>query len=337
MANNHNKTLSLGIIGAGDIVSKNHLPVLSSLNEIHINWITDIDLQKSQSLADAYKIPVIELPEDLHKIPPTDIVLLAIPYGARKPYYNIFKGHNTSIYVEKPFALTLEEHKEICSLFPAHRIACGFQRRSWGPTQLIKDFIKENIFGELKKIRFELGNPASFVGLADFFSNIKLAGGGILLDVGIHGIDTMLFCASAQNFELISSKMIVKNGYDIHTEAKFIINKKLNCELLVSNVIKTTNQIEFTFNDAIASYSLFDLSGKINISPIDKDKTPSLSIQNNKSIMPNTPFQTFYNHWSHFISGIKSNTANWTSAHDSFITTELIEKIYKESKGKNIK
>ena len=339
MKNNCNKTLSLGIIGAGSIVANNHLPVLSSFNEISIQWITDINTKKTQSLANAYKIPFIELPEDLCKIPATDIILLAIPYGARKPYYNAFKGCNTSLYVEKPFAMTVEEHKEICSSFPAHKIGCGFQRRSWGATLFIKDLINKNILGGLKKIKFGLGNPAGFVGLADFFSNIKLAGGGILFDVGTHGIDTMFFCTSAQNFELTSSKIIIKNGYDIHTEAQFIIDpkdKKINCELLISNMTRSINKMEFYFNDAIVSYNLFDLTGRIRITPTANGKTSLLDLYNNNCLMPNTSFQTLYNHWFNFISGIKSNKANWTSAYDSLITTQFKETIYKESRIKNI-
>ncbi|MBI3591462.1 MAG: Gfo/Idh/MocA family oxidoreductase [Candidatus Melainabacteria bacterium] len=330
-----NKNLSIGIIGAGDIVSKVHLPVLSAMEGAAIRWITDIDSKKAYSLANAYKISYCELPRNLTELPYTDIVLLAIPYGARKPYYEVFRERTSALYVEKPFSLTQDEHKNLCSWFPPYKLCLGLQRRSWGPTLLIKKIIETNVYGELQAIRFGLGNPAGFVGLADFFSDISLSRGGILFDVGIHGIDTIFFCTNAKLFQINYLKMITEKGYDIHTKAEYTIqnsqNNNIKCEITVSSLQETINKIEFEFKDSVLSYSLFDLEGRINIKTLE-DKTSetlSLTIDKDKTY-PITTFQTFCEHWSHFINGINFKQANWTSASDSLLTTGLIESLYKE-------
>ena len=330
-----NKNLTLGIIGAGYIVSKVHLPVLLNLKEVEVKWITDLDKKKADSIASSYNISCIELQQDLTELPHTDIVLLAIPYGARKPYYEALKERSSALYVEKPFALSHEEHNKLCSWFPSYKLCLGLQRRSWGPTLLIKDLIKSRIYGELQSVRFGLGNPAGFVGLADFFSDINLSRGGILFDVGIHGIDTIFFCTGAESFQINYLKMITEKGYDIHAEAKYTINNSRNnnikWEITVSSLQETINKIEFEFTNAVLSFSLFDTEGRINIKTLNGLESEILSsnIQNSK-IYPITAFQTFYEHWSHFINGIHEKQANWASASDSLLTTELIEALYKE-------
>lgn len=331
-----NKSLSIGIVGAGEIVSKVHLPVLLAIEDISVQWITDLNLKKAQSLAYAYQIPNYISSNNINKLPYSDIVLIAIPFGVREPYYNLLKECELAVYVEKPFAKSLEQHEKLCSYFPPNKLACGFQRRSWGPTLLVKNLIEKNTLGKLNTIKFGLGNPAGFTGLASSFSDLKLSGGGILFDTGIHGIDTIFFCADAKSFQLNSVKLIMKNGFDIHSEAKFTIknnmDETINCEILISSVQETINQLEFTFDNAVTTYSLFDTEGTIQLKSLNKNDNniSSLNIDKSKMIYPLSSFQTFYEHWSMFINGINTNQMNRTLASESKLTTQLVEAIYKE-------
>lgn len=338
----NNKCFTLGIVGAGEIVSKVHLPVLLNMKDISIKWITDIDKIKTRELALAYKIPYIELPSDLTQLPLSDIILLAIPYGSREPYYKAFRQRDSAIYVEKPFSLSIDEHRNLCSWFPPYKICCGYQRRSWGPTSLIQNIIKNKTFGELQAIKFGLGNPAAFTGTAGFFSDIKLAGGGILFDVGVHGIDLMFFCSFAKSFKLNNAKMLLNDDYDIHTNAEFLIKTDLGhsitSEIEVSSIKETTNQLEFKFKDTTIIYSPFDAYGTLKLSSDTKDHQNMVfaKLITSKEMYPLTAFQTFYRHWALFIDGLKNKQTNWTSATDSFLTTELIQQLYENTKNKSL-
>ncbi|OGI19111.1 MAG: hypothetical protein A3B68_07935 [Candidatus Melainabacteria bacterium RIFCSPHIGHO2_02_FULL_34_12] len=332
-----NQSLSVGIIGAGNIVSNVHLPVLLSREEIAINWIADINPIKAKSLAKAFKIPHINLPDNLSELPYTDIILLAIPYGTRERYYKAFKERASAIYAEKPFAISLEEHNRISSWFLPYKLSCGFQRRSWGPTLFTKHLIENNIFGKVNKIKFGVGSPSAFVGSASFFSDIKQSGGGILFDVGIHGIDTMLFCTSSVSLRLDNVKMIFEKEYDVHTKADFTLqnarDEQFNCEIMVSSLQDTINKLEFEFENAIISFSLFDLQGKLNIKSLNETSKYRISdIVSFNTIYPITPYQTFYDHWSCFIDGILKKEINRSSVINTLLTTELTERIYKEGR-----
>jgi hypothetical protein len=77
---------SIGIVGAGSIVAKLHIPVLLNTPGVGISWITDVDVQRSRRLAKDFDLHEVRLPNP-SDVPDADIVLLAIPYGARPAYY----------------------------------------------------------------------------------------------------------------------------------------------------------------------------------------------------------------------------------------------------------
>lgn len=327
------KNLTVGIVGAGEIVSKVHLPVLLQNKKISVQWITDANPIKAKLLASSYKVPFLELVENLSNIPYTDIVLLAIPYGNRESYYNILKGRQSALYVEKPFARSVEEHQKICSYLPSYKICCGFQRRCFGPTQLIKKLIENTFFGSLEKVSFRFGRLSFSLG-EKHYSDLKTAGGGILFEFGIHGIDTLLFSINAKEVQIEAAKMLMDKGFDIHTEAKLKIKTKtdniVDCEIVITRLQETTNSLEFYFKDIVLSFPLFELESKVFIRSLRGKEKKSLSLlpENKNKIYPSSSYQVLSEYWEEFIKGIHKKEANFTSAYETMLTTETIEKLY---------
>ena len=165
--------LTVGIVGAGAVVEKSHLPVLRATRELSVIWLADINMRKARSLGDAHGVKAVDISYGLDSLPPADVVLLAIPLGARSPYYEVLSTGSSALYVEKPIARTLKDHQQLCSWFPDYRLGCGFQRRSSGATQLLRQIITERLFGDLRLIRFGWGGPGSSGG-DGFLSNLKI-------------------------------------------------------------------------------------------------------------------------------------------------------------------
>ena len=327
--------LPIGIIGAGDIVSNVHLPVLFAIGNLTISWICDINNTKASSLAKAFNIPYQEFPKNLNSLPETDIVLLAIPIGTRDEYYKAFKERSCAIYVEKPFSLSTEHHKKICSYFAPYKLACGLQRRSWGPTLSVKKIIESNIFGEIKKVNFQFGKPGQ-VGGSKFFQDVRISGGGMISEFGVHGIDTILFCTSSKLLKINDIKMMTEDGFDTHTNANLVLRdtlgRDIECNLLVTCQEETNNNLEFIFNNLKVSFSLFDLEGKISVQHLQDSKLDDILLDSmdRKGFYPLTTYQIFYEHWMSFIEAIVTNKANYTCASETLNTTELLETLYKK-------
>src|SRR5450759_4524165 len=102
-----NKKYKLGIIGAGAITELSHLPVLKNLEQIEILWQHDKNEKRSALIEKMFNVRAINEPALKIAIEEIDICLLTIPYGVRKEFIKKCAALNKSIYVEKPFARTI--------------------------------------------------------------------------------------------------------------------------------------------------------------------------------------------------------------------------------------
>jgi predicted dehydrogenase len=318
--------LTLGILGAGQIVSNVHLPVTLALREFRVSWIADINVEKAEAVANAFGIKRVPVPSDLADIPPCDVLLLAIPFGERDPYYQALSQHSCALYVEKPFSRSVHHHQTICSWFPANLLGCGLQRRSWGPTLLIKELIAGRMFGSLREIQFGFGSLGGIVTGGRYSSNAKLAGGGLLMEMGVHGLDTVLFVTEATAIEVRDKIMIMDHGIDVHTVAELVVTMpeygRVDCRIVVSCLEDTIDSIRFVFEHCVAVLG----STGLTIESL-RSRRPYL-ITAQPRVYPLTPFETFGEHWSRFIFGIRSGVPNRTSASTALLTTEAIEQLY---------
>lgn len=335
MATVHESVISVGIIGAGAIVSDAHLPVLAAMENLSVDWITDADPERARSLARHYGTRAVELPDSPRDLPSADLVLIAIPYGAREPYYEALQEREVGLYVEKPIARTVAEHRRLCDRFPSHRIAHGFQRRSFGPTRLARRLVEDQPFGPLRSIRYEMGTPGAIPFLG-FRSNLAMAGGGILLEHGVHGLDASLFIAGAQRVRIQQVQMVREQGLDVHVEAEMRIatdrGDEVDFSLILSWLRETDAGIRLRFDRAEVHFSIYDPKGNIVMLFGDSGKAVRLAPAALEPF-PVSVNQVFHHHWKTFVDGMRTASPNYTSADQSILTTEIVESCYAVDDG----
>jgi len=318
--------MKIGVIGAGTIVENVHLPVLSNTRGTTIDWILDPDFSRTSQLARATGARALAMPAELTDLPPADIFLLAAPYGARKPYYDALRHRSVAIYVEKPFAKTLDEYEWISSLSAPNKIADGYQRRSWGPTAHIRELVQSQMFGRLKEIRFEIGGPHTTG--SRYAGNPLLGGGGILMEVACHGIDLALFVLNAEDLSLIEGSMTMEDGLDLHTRGVFQVKCAglglVSLQIVASSLQFTENKFRLEFEHASVTFSMFAWDGfsvaartgaRFSLNPIDEP-------------FPLTALQIFHAHWRQFIHAVQSGDQNHSNAAQSRLTAKALQQLY---------
>ncbi len=327
--------IAVGVIGAGSVASTVHLPVLRSMPDVSLAWIADRDALRARNVARAHRIAHVALARSPGQLPPADVVLLAIPYGARAPYYELLRGTGVALFVEKPLFRTPEEHRRACSWFEDFRMAHGFQRRSLGSTQLVRQLVDDGLFGALRSIRCGLGQPGILT-RGGYVSDLGQAGGGILFETGVHLVDTALFVTRASGVEVSRSKMILDRGFDLHTEARLTLTLpsggNAECEIVVSCLQETSNRLELELEGARVSYSIFDPSGRVLVRAQGRESDYQVARGDGRPFA-RTTFQTMYLHWSAFLEGFRARRANHTSAHDALLTTKALAGCYEVGAG----
>jgi predicted dehydrogenase len=324
------KPVSAGIIGTGDIVISSHLPVLLAMRSVRVAWILDVDTSRCATVGKAYRVPAIKMPEPLANLPEADVVLIATPYGVRRPYYDVLRQRQTAVYVEKPLARTAAEHAEFCSWFPEYSFACGLQRRCFGPTQVAREVTRSSLFGKLRSMRFGLGRRGR-IGSGGFLSNPKLSGGGRLIEEGIHGVDALLFITEARTAQVDRASIIWDDSYDLHTDADLRVETGdgtvVEAHVSVSYLQDTIERVELAYERGTISFSLFSTK---DVSVMAETNGSRYNLIPDGGRYPKTNLETAHEYWSYFLTGLADRKANWTSAAASILTTQVIEEIYKK-------
>lgn len=351
----------VGIVGIGQMAAEVHLPVLAAMDDVEIVWLADPDQERARAVARAFGYRNISFPTDAIELPPADSVLIAAPWGVRPKYYSALAKNGTAVYVEKPLARSLEEHDRYAALFPAWKFAVGYQRRSAGYTNKLAAIIHTRVFGNLRRVRAELGSPG-IVTSGRYSTNLEMAGGGLLFDVGVNAIDLVLFVSRASDIRTVNGAMELKLGFDIHTDACAIMvcpnEQEVPFELLVSNLCHASGDLEFEFDHATVKVAPFG-SGEIRVYPRDeiRDAQDFSAGHGSRSIAsagaskaracdkamfhlstlddsdPRTSFQMVHSHWRTFFQAQRDKTLTLVAAETTRVTTALIERLYALGEG----
>jgi predicted dehydrogenase len=318
----------VGIIGAGEIVSRSHFPVLKVLSSARIAWITDVNDERAKALASAFGVSAIALPDQPAHLPECDVILLAIPYGARAPYYAALRDRSCAFYVEKPFATTTSEHQSLCAMRTPSHIACGLQRRSLTSVKLMQSLIRNEMLGSLQRVEFGLGRRGH-IRSGTYHSNVAVAGGGALLEVGVHGIDALLFMTDAQDARIESASVVTSEGFDVHVDASVQIRSSGDrwtpARITVSGLEDSIEGFKFYFERGEIFFSIFQEQAHVIATQAGQQYVISLGDSEQRIA---SQYQTAFAYWAAFLEGLGSGNPNWTSALDSLLTTKIVEEIY---------
>ena len=325
----------IGIIGAGSIVEVNHIPAIRSLERATMAWVFDKNPQRTELVAKMYGIPVLSGEFPAAALEQVDICLLAIPYGARKPYIDLCRKIGKCLVVEKPFAFSKEEHLDYCSGFQPWEIAVNFQRRYYHSVGMISQIIGKNRFGRLRSVDLVQGN-FSLKGGSGYLSDVGLAGGGVIAESASHILDILLLVTRAERVKLSQLQSLHLSGLDYDTAFESVIETasdeiRVHCE--ISTLRNLRNGLYLEFDHAFVSCDLSP-EGKIflrdkkdqhlEFSLLDESREEVSSFQATKVNM------AFFLFWQQLLDAVLEKKPNSTSACTSLLTSSWIGEIYKK-------
>lgn len=181
--------LRVGIIGAGLIGGKRAAAL--PLERCQLVAVSDIQLERATQLATKYGAEAVASPWDLLAKKEIDIVILAATNDVLVPFAAAALEENKSILVEKPAGRNPTELKKLVDAAKRSKgiIRVGFNHRFHPGLQKARDLMREPGFGELMYFRGRYGHGARVGYDREWRSDPAVAGGGELLDQGVHLID----------------------------------------------------------------------------------------------------------------------------------------------------
>jgi len=323
--------VSIGIIGAGEITRKLHLPVLLSMPEVQVAWLWDRRDSQAEMVGRAHGLKWLA-PAISPSIPECDVALLAIPIEARAQYLDVFAQRQTAVLCEKPFAASRNQHQQLIDAFPGHRLAAGYQRRFHQSTALLCRILREGWFGPLQRIRLAEGDRSRGSGVDHSFLDDGQGGAtrGVLWDLGTHGIDLILYITSATGFRVIASDVVLDGKIDRRVQARASLQgvesagpNGVDLDFCVSWLDRQSNIIELHFERATVWCNLSPAAEVF----VGDPARPAQCVRVSGGSGATTPNQAFYLEWREFLRGVREQQPSMLSARTSLLTTELMEEL----------
>ncbi len=190
-----NHTINVGIIGAGAI-AVDHANGVKAYPDARVAAIADSSAERCRAMADKFQIPKIYT--DLRKLiadPEIDAVIIGLPNYLHLPVSLAALSAGKHVLLEKPMALNYGEARRIAEAARKHKrvLMPAMNMRFNKKIQTIKALAKRGEFGEIYQAKAYWLRRSGCPKFGTWFSQQQLAGGGAILDIGVHALDAALY------------------------------------------------------------------------------------------------------------------------------------------------
>ena len=325
----------IGIVGFG-VVGKRRFNIIKSYGGFKISAISDANANNLKDLDD--EILKYQDYQDLILSANCQIIFISLPNKYAADATKLALKHGKHVFCEKPPARYARELLSIRSIIKGKplKLKYGFNHRYHSSVIKASEIIRTKKLGKIVTLRGVYGKSKiiSF-DQSDWRSKRSEAGGGILLDQGIHMIDLMRFFVGEEFTKIFS---IIKNSFwkhDVEDNAFALMETKSG---VVAQIHSSATQWKHKFNlEIIFEKGALIFGGILTGSKSYGEETLTIIYSNpdvDKGIPEELTFK--YNEdvsWGleidEFLNSVKSNKKILHgSIDDAILTMRLIEKIY---------
>ena len=205
------------LIGCGKATERLALPQLSACPEAHVTALVDIDRTAAERLAQQGGIDRRLIWSDWKRMlreAEVDAVAVCLPNVLHAEVTIAALEAGKHVMVEKPIAITLAEADAMIRAARAHRrwLMVNHPHRFEPAHEMARSILRSELLGPITRLRGRLGHagPEYWSDTSPWFTDPAQAGGGALLDIGIHLIDLLRWlsgksvkrvCAHAKTLE----------------------------------------------------------------------------------------------------------------------------------------
>lgn len=184
--------LTIGIIGLGNIAHQ-HADDISALGHTLAGGV-DVDPDARDRFTTNYDVPTYSDVTDLFTSE-LDAVIITTPNKYHEEYAIAALEAGYDVFLEKPLAHTLTSARRIADAARDAENFCmvGFHNRFREGVEALKAYHDAGRFGTLTHIEANYVRRRGIPGRGSWFTSEAIAGGGALIDIGVHILDLALY------------------------------------------------------------------------------------------------------------------------------------------------
>lgn len=184
-------SVKVGIVGLGNI-GHLHADLVQEHGHELVGGV-DVATDARARFAEKYAIETYEQTEELLQTG-VEAVIVTTPNKYHEECTVDALEAGCDVLLEKPLAHTLESAERIVETAQSGPSFCmvGFHNRFSKPVEIVKEYQNQGRFGEMRHIEANYIRRRGIPGRGSWFTSQEIAGGGALIDIGVHALDLAL-------------------------------------------------------------------------------------------------------------------------------------------------
>ncbi|MCL2158916.1 MAG: Gfo/Idh/MocA family oxidoreductase, partial [Oscillospiraceae bacterium] len=205
--------LKVGVIGNGTIANAAHIPSYLKNEKVEIKYFCDIIPERAEDCVKKYGCgkAVLDYREVIAD-PEIAAVSICTPNHMHAPISIEALNANKQVLCEKPPARTFAEAKTMqeAQAKTGNMLSIGVVNRFNPAVNKMKELIDSGELGEIYHVYVSFRAQRSIPGLGGAFTTKAIAGGGVLIDWGVHYLDIVMYCLADPKVKTASGKGFCK-------------------------------------------------------------------------------------------------------------------------------
>jgi predicted dehydrogenase len=184
--------LRLAIVGCGAVAEQYHLPAAAVCSAVELVALADPDLRRANELGERFGARVVTA-DHATLVGAVDAAIVAVPNRLHAPIASELARAGVHVLVEKPLARTSLECDAIAEAARAGGVvaAVGHDFRQFPVARVARDILAKGLIGEVESVELLQSAGGRWPYASAYVYSREEAGGGVLLDFGVHMLDLL--------------------------------------------------------------------------------------------------------------------------------------------------
>jgi len=338
--------MKVAVIGCGTIANVAHIPSYMNNPDVEIKYFCDIILDRAETAVEKYGCgTAVEDYREVLADPEIEAVSVCTPNNVHSPISVDALKAGKNVLCEKPAARTYAEALEMqkAQHETGKVLNIGVVNRFNDSVNKIKEYIDSGKLGEIYHVYASFRAHRSIPGLGGAFTTKAIAGGGALIDWGVHYLDIVMYCCGDPKVYTVSGETFCKLGKDMENYTYVDMwagppkyDGVYDVDDSMTALIRTSGPV-ITVNGAWAenigdNEQYIDFIGDKAGIRLQYGKDFTLYTTENGSLISYTPKFGMRDHFQNeidaFVRCIQTGEKLPSHIDTAIITTEMMEKIY---------
>lgn len=329
------KAIKVGILGAGVVANNIHVPLLSQMPGVEIAWLCDQYRERAVNLGHGWGIAGAF--DDLRSCPDVDAVLIAIPVGRRRDAFSVAFERGWHAFVEKPFAISVDEHEKILQAATRARVevGVGLMRRFYQSTNVVRQALAGGVFGPVLEVWAAEASRMRATGRdgSYYLADPAAAGGGVLMEWGSHLVDQVFQALGVEAFDDLRATFTNAEGIDLEVRAVANVKRAgaagtIPMHLVLSWIRDLHTGIVVRCEHATIRFGVaFDSVVEV----LGRDDRPLCRLDG--ATGATKFYQAIFLEWQAFLEQCRSRAPSRVDATSALLSTRFIETAYRNGNG----